>query len=352
MSPNAFPMRLYFRLVTAVLLSAVISCDEATAPRVPTAVSVVNDNQTGAAGETLPKPIIITVRDAAGGTIAGAELEFAVVEGGGILSEAAKASGGDGRLSLQWALGTVAAENQAFEIRAAATDQVLARVTADAVAGPPVEIVAETPAQTAVVTQPLPLPLVARVLDVYGNPVAGVPVGWSSDDFMLQEPLLALTDGEGHTRNVWQGTTKAGVLYARVVVCALVSCQFGSALPPAVFQVTFSPMPPAVVTKVAGDHQTATTGSAVPTTPAVKVTDQFANVIVGATVDFAVTAGGGTVAAATATTNDNGIAISPIWTLGPTAGTNTLTATVANVGPVTFNATAVAPTPNAPRQHQ
>src|SRR5207247_371767 len=55
----------------------------------------------------------------------------------------------------------------------------------------------------------------------------------------------------------------------------------------------------------------------------------------------AVTSGGGTVTPTTVSTNGSGIAAVTSWTLGGTAGTNTLTATAAGLtgSPVTFTAT-------------
>src|SRR5204862_33868 len=64
-------------------------------------------------------------------------------------------------------------------------------------------------------------------------------------------------------------------------------------------------------------------------------------------VTFAATAGGGTVSGGATQTDGNGVATVGRWTLGPGAGENTLTATVAGSGitgnPVTFTATAVQP---------
>src|SRR4029077_11778723 len=77
----------------------------------------------------------------------------------------------------------------------------------------------------------------------------------------------------------------------------------------------------------AGNNQSATAGSAVPIDPSVIVRDANNNPVGGVAVTFAVASGGGTVAPTTAvTTGTNGIATVTSWTLGPTAGPNTLTA--------------------------
>ena len=91
----------------------------------------------------------------------------------------------------------------------------------------------------------------------------------------------------------------------------------------------------------AGDGQTASAGTAVPVAPSVRVTDAGDNPVPGVHVTFAVASGGGSVTGAAAVTNAKGIAAVGAWTLGGTAGTNTLTATAAGLAgsPVTFTAT-------------
>jgi hypothetical protein len=88
--------------------------------------------------------------------------------------------------------------------------------------------------------------------------------------------------------------------------------------------------------------QTGVIGQAVSTAPTVLVTDARNHPLSGAVVAFAITKGGGSLSSSTQTTNSFGVA-SVVWTLGNTFGTNTLTATVEGLPPVTFSATAIAP---------
>lgn len=92
----------------------------------------------------------------------------------------------------------------------------------------------------------------------------------------------------------------------------------------------------------AGDNQTASIGGAVTTPPQVRVVNDAAVGLAGASVVWQVTAGGGTTGATLTTTDANGFASVP-WTLG-SSGTNSLTAwygPVAGVGQsVAFTATA------------
>jgi adhesin/invasin len=109
---------------------------------------------------------------------------------------------------------------------------------------------------------------------------------------------------------------------------------------PATFVVIATVGAPATVTKVAGDAQSAHAGTAVATAPAVRVTDALGNVVPNASVTFTASSGG-TVVGGTATTGADGVATVGSWTLSPTAGANTLVATVGGAtGPsATFSAT-------------
>ena len=78
----------------------------------------------------------------------------------------------------------------------------------------------------------------------------------------------------------------------------------------------------------------------------VSVLDQNGSAFAGAVVTFSVTAGGGTLSAATVTTDANGRAATRL-TLGSQPGTNTVEATVEGLEPETFTATAVEQTPHS-----
>ena len=108
---------------------------------------------------------------------------------------------------------------------------------------------------------------------------------------------------------------------------------------------------PATVAVNSGNNQSAAPSGQVTTAPSVLVKDSANNVVVGATVTFAVASGGGSLGASgTVVTNASGIATSPAWTLGSSPGSNTLTASVEYLSSVTFTATStdtVAPTSSA-----
>jgi hypothetical protein len=106
---------------------------------------------------------------------------------------------------------------------------------------------------------------------------------------------------------------------------------------------------------LAGDNQSAVVGLAVATPPSVKVTSASGAGVSGVVVTFAVASGGGSVTGGTPSTGGDGVATVGSWTLGSSAGPNTLTATIASAGvtgnPATFSAlgqpTVFNPTANA-----
>ena len=103
--------------------------------------------------------------------------------------------------------------------------------------------------------------------------------------------------------------------------------------------------PPPVATRITiytGDGQAGPKGSVLPDPLCTKVWDASGHVIRGATVTYTVATGGGQMQApASVQTDASGIATSGTWTLGPAAGTQTVTASTPGVAlTVTFTATA------------
>jgi hypothetical protein len=105
------------------------------------------------------------------------------------------------------------------------------------------------------------------------------------------------------------------------------------------FNATGSAGAAASLTKSAGDGQSTPPGGTVAVPPAVIVKDANGNLKSGIVVTFAVGVGGGSVTGATATSNAAGVAAVGSWTLGSSAGTNTLIASATGVPSVTFTAT-------------
>jgi hypothetical protein len=185
-----------------------------------------------------------------------------------------------------------------------------------------------------------------------GTPIANVPVefavGEGGGTVNGGSTATVFTDANGvATVTTWTLGIIAGTYTLTATPPAVEQVGTDEPFKPAVefdptsleFTATATPGPAAAIAIHAGDAQTAPAGSAVATPPAVRVTDQYGNVVPGFTVTFSVTGGGGSITGATAVTDAGGVAAVGSWTIGQ--GTNTLDATAAGLSgsPVTFTAT-------------
>ncbi len=96
-----------------------------------------------------------------------------------------------------------------------------------------------------------------------------------------------------------------------------------------------------ITANAATNAQTGVVGTALAQPVAVIVADQNGAALANATVNWAVTAGGGSVASATSVTDANGNA-TVVWTLGTTVGTDSLMASIAGGADAILTATATA----------
>ncbi len=303
---------------------------------------VSGDAQTGTVGTQLAGALVVQVGDRLGHAVPGIDVSFAVSTDGGSVTPAPAGGTSDasGQVTTLWTLGTVAGSHtvSATPTTGAGLAQFTATVIAD---------VADTLAvssgdgQTGQQDAPLANPLVVRVADQYGNPVQGHTV-----DFAVTSgggsvtPTTATTGADGLASTAWTLGPDLGSQTAQAS-----ASQGGSALvgSPLVFGATALAASPSEVSVHEGDNQTGLVGYDVNLPPAVIVKDIAGNPFPGAEVTFAVASGGGSITGAVATTGTDGVARVGSWTLGTSAGANTLTATVTGAGitgnPVTFTAT-------------
>jgi len=96
------------------------------------------------------------------------------------------------------------------------------------------------------------------------------------------------------------------------------------------------------VTATTSTSITGTVGTAVEPAPAVRVTNERDRPLAGVVITFKVMTGGGTISTSKVTTGDDGSASLSKWTLGTTAGTQTLAAGAGDRADVVFTAVAAA----------
>lgn len=173
--------------------------------------------------------------------------------------------------------------------------------------------------QTAPVGSPVPLDPTVQVTNEGGGPVSGARVTFTpASGGGNVSGAIVMTDANGiATVGEWILGTTAGPNTLNAAVAGASAVRFDA---------TATPGSPVRVGATTPLSQVGVVGAPVSPDPAVRVEDTFGNGVPGVVVTFAVTAGGGSVTGGSTTTNANGVATVGSWTLGPVAGTNTLTA--------------------------
>lgn len=295
------------------------------------------NGQSAVAGQAVVVAPSVIVRDAFNNPVTGVNVTFAVATGGGQVTGGAQTTNAAGIATVgSWTLGTTAGANSLSVSSTGLTGSPLS-ITATGTPGAATTVAISAgnnqsaPAGTNVATAPA-----ARVTDANGNGVPGVTV------------TFQVTGGGGSIAGAAPATNASGVatitswtLGNAVGANSLSATAPGLTGSPLTFNATGVTGVASVMAVNAGDNQAASAGNQVSTPPSVLVTDAFGNPVSGVSVTFAVTSGGGSITGGAQSTNASGIAAVTSWTLGSTAGVNTLSATSTGLSgsPITFTAT-------------
>ena len=303
---------------------------------------VTAETISGAAGVALANPPAVQVTDAFGNGISGFTVTFAVASGGGTLAGAAATTNATGLASPgAWTLGTAVGTNT---LTASANGLPESPITFTAVAnaGPPAAISANSATTlTGTAGGLAPSAPSVKVVDAFGNPAPSVAVTFTPASGSGTVAGGGVTDALGiATLDNWRFGTTAGTQTLQAILTGV------SGSPITFTATTVAPVPSSMVV-FAGNGQSAFTFNNVAVPPAVRITDPAGVPVPGVAVTFAVTAGGGSITGANATTDGNGVAALGSWTMGATAGDNTVTASAGTLTTVSITATAIQPLPVA-----
>ena len=186
-------------------------------------------------------------------------------------------------------------------------------------------------------------PLVVSVSDQDGSPITGVRVVFSTGGRGLLSPI---SDADpcavgSAASSIASYTDANGQASVRLTLGSQVGYSVKATvegLNPVIFIATKSGQAmPHRLTKVCGDAQEGLVDEQLAEPFVVSVSAENGVAMAGVAVSFSVTAGGGTLSSATATTDANGRAATSL-TLGSEAGTNMVVATVEGLESVTFTA--------------
>lgn len=168
----------------------------------PAAIAVVSGNdQTGVAGAVLAEPYVVLITDPDGDPVAGVEVAWSVLTGGGALAAPTSATDAQGQARMTHTLGADGGTNTA-RASVAGTTPLAAMFTATAPLADPVPAGIEIAGgnnQSAGTGQQLPDPLTVRIRNAAGIMLPAVSVTW------------AVTAGGGTLGSPTSATTVAGI---------------------------------------------------------------------------------------------------------------------------------------------
>ena len=318
------------RLRSLVLLALLAGCGTAEQPvgpshPIPAAfiARVSGDGQDGIVGSTLPQPLVVEVRDEDRHLLAGAVVAFSVAAGGGTISAISAVTDASGLARVTWTLGTAAGQQRVEAAIGATPPDGSSPVVAFLASARPdlparlTKVAGD--AQQGVLGGWTPLRPRVRVTDRYGNAIAGMGVRFAVvAGGGVVNADAAVTDGLGEASVYWRlGDASADTL--RVTAVDLSPVIFSAtAAPGRRYDITFSDSIPV----------SADAGSVLSRQPSVLLTERFAPVAhpAGVPIQFAVTAGGGSLAVASTVTDAAGRATAGDWALGAATGLNAISA--------------------------
>ena len=292
----------------------------------------------GAPGSQLP--VTIRATDANGDPASGVSVALSVTNGGGTFSPSTVTTGTDGIATSTLIRGSTPGDNYFIRASASNYDTVESRISITGTgqqqqqqqqqrtAGDPVYLdLYDGDDQSGSLNTQLSEPFIVEVLDANEDPVEDVRVRFrvtvGSGTFRPRTPR---TDDDGFAEVLFTPTSSG-----RIVVAASVT----GIEDPVAFTVTAGESPE-TLTKVSGDAQNGTPGSALANPFVVEVQDADGDPVEGVRVTFSVTAGGGSLSETSDLTNRNGRAETTL-TLGSQVGINSVEASVPGVDPVTFS---------------
>jgi len=304
----------------------------------PAHIEILNGSgQSGPVNSELGEHLVAKVTDTQGRPVPDAAVEFVVQEdrGGGTVTPTTPTTNAAGEIAATIHLGTQVG-TLTGEARLPA-DQgetpVAAAFTATALpAGANTIAMVSGDGQSGPVGSTLSDSVVVKVTDGFGNPIPGVTVHWSAEGQGTVSEETTVTGDNGETFVTRTLGPNAGPQ-------TTVASAEGLAGSPVTFTHTANAGDASTIEIVSGNNQTGAAGAQLAEALVVRLLDPGGNPIVNAPVSWVAGDGGGHADPESSPTDGEGKA-STHWTLGPTAGSNTLNAVVSGVGRAEFHATA------------
>lgn len=295
--------------------------------------------QGGTAGEPMPEPIVVQVKDAHNNPVAGQTVNFAALVGAASVSPTAVVTDATGRASTTAVFGSTAGNPLAgVQISSTGIATVL-ETTVSIAAGAATQLAVTTVPFTTVVAG-APFTIAAEARDALGN--RAPTFGGGATVEILTGPSGASLSGPRNDEAlagalVFENLSvdKAGSYTLSISSAGLTSAT--------TFAFSATPAAAASMTLVDGDAQSGAVTSTLAKPLVVEVRDAFGNPIEGVSVVWAVGSGDANVTIGTVLTDANGISQTEL-VLGTTVGPVTVTASVVGLPMTSFSATVTAGT--------
>ena len=301
------------------------------------------NNQSATVGSAFGTALQVKFSDSFGNPVSGVSVTFA-----------APASGASGTFSgnttvTSNAAGIAAApaftangKAGSFTVTASAANIGSVNFTLTNTAGAAASIVATSGNnQSATVNTAFGSPLIARVLDSYGNPVSGTSVTFSEPG----SGALAVFGGSTVVMSNADGMVASPTLSANTVSGSYIVTASAANVSSAQFTLTNSAGLPTSIVKTGGNNQAVAANTAFATPLSVKVSDIYGNPVPNVNVAFSGPATGSSLVfagASTVSTNAQGVATTPAITANSVAGTYNVQAYVTGSVNETFALTNLA----------
>jgi protocatechuate 3,4-dioxygenase beta subunit len=286
----------------------------ATADPVKSLPVVSGNNQSAPVFTTLPAALVVSVVDQYGNGVSGAAVAFDDASAGGSFSASSVNTDTSGQAQTVY---TTPKKSGAVNLTAT-SGSLHVSMSATAQAGPATNLsVVSGNDQSASASTPLPAALVVSSVDQYANAVSGATVTFDDGGTLGSFSASSVTtDATGRAQTFYTAPRTIGT-----VTLNATSGSLHVAMSAAVMA-----GPPADVSVISGDNQTAPVSTPSPAPLVVLVVDQFNNVVSGAMVTFDDGNAGGSFSPSPVATDASGQA-QTIYTTPNKSGTVTLTAT-------------------------
>ncbi len=288
-------------------------------------------NQSAPVLSKLTTPLQLVAGDPyTGQPVAGATVTFSDGNMGGTFNPSSATTSSSGGVSTTY---TFPKKAGVYTLTASATSFGNASTTATATPLAAVKIVATSGGkQTGTAGSVLPKPIVAKVVDTYGNSVAGITVNFSANNNGITTPTSAVTNAQGQASTSLKLPNTVGKITVSATSSGLHKETFIE------YSVAGSA---ASVSASGGNNQSAIGGATLPQALTVLVTDQYGNPVSGTAVAFSDGGAGGSFSNPNPENASSSGTATQIYTLPASPGKVTITATVAGVpAPAAFIETA------------